>query len=466
MRIIATVLALACGSIASAQERPGQFAHGAVIAADGADSHYRFALPAAAYMGIARRDLADLRIFNGSGETVPYAFVPLRPKSLAPEVRAAKLFPLYGEEAKGLNGVDVRIEHTPGGTVVRARSGGPSRPRGRKLLGYLIDAGEEKPPLEALNLDWEARQGFTGFARVEASEDLKHWTSLVQGAPVLFLEHHGARLEQKRIELAGARARYLRLSFDGVAADFALKQASIELRADKSQPERDWFSAVAAQDSRRRGEYFFDTGGHFPVDRLRVALPEPNTVAQAQIFVRDRPEDPWLAVTSTTLYRLRRESRDIVNPDVVVSPNASRYWLLRVEQRGGGLGAGEVRLEFGWVPHELVFAARGASPFSLAYGMKSAKPGAMPLATVVPGYKTDEPIPAKAAAVSVQPPLKREPVSPLKDPGSFMKAAVDSGEAKKWALWAALLAGVLVLAWMAFGLLRQVGKPAGDRESP
>jgi hypothetical protein len=90
--------------------------------------------------------------------------------------------------------------------------------------------------------------------------------------------------------------------------------------------------------------------------------------------------------------------------------------------------------------------------------MKSAKPAAMPLATVLPGYKVDEPILARAAAVSVQPPLKREP-------GSFIKAAVDSGEAKKWALWAALVAGVLVLGWMAFGLLRQVGEAGQNRDS-
>lgn len=458
------MLLFACAGIASGQERPGQFAHGAVIAVDGAESHYRFALPAAAYMGIARRDLGDLRVFNGSGEAVPYAFVPVRPKAIAPEMRPSKLFPLYGEEAKGLDGVDVRIEHTHRGMVVHARSGAPSRLAGRKLLGYLLDAGEDKAPLEALNLDWGTRQGFTGFARVEASDDLKRWISLVNGAAVLFLEHDGARLEQKRIELAGARARYLRLSFDGVPQDFALKQASLELRADRAQPERDWFSALGTQDARRRDEYLFDTGGHFPVDRLRFALPQTNTVAQVQILVRDKAEDPWYPVTSTTLYRLRRESRDIINPDVVVAAVASRYWLLRVDQRGGGLGAGEVRLEFGWIPHELVFAARGTSPFSLAYGMKAAKPGAMPLATVLPGYKAGEPVPAKIAAVSVQAPLTREPVSPLKDPGSFVKAAVDSGDAKKWALWAALVAGVLVLGWMAFGLLRQVGK-TGDRNS-
>ena len=463
MRRIAFGMIAVWACAAGGQERPRQFAHDALITTDGTDSHYRFPIPAAAYMGISRRDLGDLRIFNGAGEAVPHAFVPVRPKPATPQSRASKLFPLYGEESKGLDAVDVRVEHTSQGTVVRASSSGAARGAGRKILGYIVDAGEGDA-LEALQLDWTTRQGFTGFAHVEASEDLKRWNTLVSGAPVLFLEHDGARLERKRVELSGARAKYLRLSFLSVPEDFVLKEVGLELRKDKKAPDRDWLSAAGTQDQRRPGEYTFDSGGHFPVDRLRFALPQANTVAQVQVLARDQTEEPWQHVASSTIYRLRRDSRDIVNPDLAVASNASRYWLLRVDQRGGGLGAGEVRLEFGWVPHELVFAARGAAPFSLAYGMKTAKPAALAITTVVPGYKADEPISAKLAAVSIQSPLRREPVSALKDPWSFVKAAIESGDAKKWALWAALVSGVLVLAWMAVALLRQMGRPGENRD--
>jgi hypothetical protein len=464
MNRLAFLLALACASVAAAPERVAQFAHGGAITLEGADSHYRFALPAAAYMGIARRDLGDVRVFNGVGETVPYAFVPLRLKTTAPEVRQSKLFPLHGEESKGLDGVDLRLEQTSRGTVVHVGTRTGSRAPGRKLLGYLVDVGEEPPLLSALHLDWNTTKGFTGFVRVEASDDLKRWRTLTEGAPLLYLEHEGERLEQKRVELSAVQPRYLRLSFSGVRPDFMLKQVGLELRADLRQPERDWLGTLGAPDLRKPGEYVFDTGGHFPVDRLRFALPQPNTVAQARLFARDRPEESWQPVTAATLYRLRRESRDISNPDVVVPTDARRYWLLQVDQRGGGLGSGDVRLEFGWIPHELVFAARGTAPFSLAYGMKGAKPGAMPIATVVPGYKSGEPIPAKVAAVSVQAPLTRESASLFRDPAAFTKAAMDSGEAKKWALWAALVVGVLVLGWMAFALLRQLG-PGQNRDS-
>jgi hypothetical protein len=465
MKRALALLALLSVGAAGAQDRAAQFAHGAAIELQGADSHYRFTLPAAAYLGIARGDLADVRVFNGADEAVPHAFVPLRPKTIAPQVRGAKLFPLYGEESKGLDGVNVRLQQTPRGTSVRVLSPPPSRLPARKLLGYLIDAGDEPPSLAALQIDSAPGEGFAGHARVEASEDLKRWRTLVEEAPVLFLEHAGARLDQRRVPLGGVKARYLRLSFTGVPPGFALKQVGLELPADSWQPERDWRTAPGQHDVRRPGEYVFDTGGHFPVDRLRFALPQANTVAQARLFARERLEDAWQPVVSATLYRLRREQGEFTNPDLTVPADSRRYWMLKVDQRGGGLGSGELRLEFGWIPHELVFAARGSAPFRLAYGMKGAKPAAMPIATVLPGYKSGQPVPAKLAALSVQPPAPLEQASLFKDPGAFIRAALDSGDAKKWMLWSTLVAGVLVIGWMAFGLLRQVGRRQGNRDS-
>jgi hypothetical protein len=469
IRALFCLLAL-WASAAGAQERPGQFAHAARIDGAGEDSHYRLTLPADAYRGVTRADLGDLRLFNGAGEPVPYAFVPLRPQKHKPAVHAAKLFPLRGEAGKGLDGLNVRIRQTPGGeTFVDVASAPGAGKAPRKLLGYLLDASSLKePPLEALLLDWQAREGFTGSARVEGSDDLKSWRTLVGGASVLYLEHAGQRLERKRVELYGARAKYLRVSFTGVPGDFALKQARLELRPLKAEPAREWLSLTGKEVADRRGEYEFDTGGHFPVDRLRFVLPQVNTVAQVQVLARhteevrsrrerrSSTEENWRAAASATVYRLRRNGAEVTNADIAVGPNASRRWLLRVDQKGGGLGSGEVRLEIGWVPREVGFAARGEAPFTLAYGMKIAKPGALPITSVLPDYKEGEAIALKAARLSD---LARSAPPPAAGLSDYLREAVDSGEAKKWALWASLVIGVLLLVWMAFALLKQVGTP-------
>src|SRR4029434_2346674 len=137
------------------------------------------------------------------------------------------------------------------------------------------------------------------------------------------------------------------------------------------------------------GEYVFDAGGYFPIDRARLHLPEPNTVVQEELFARNRGDQPWRQVTRGVAYRLRRGEGEVTSPELTMGTTTDRYWLVRVDERGGGLGTGVPKLEIGWVPHQLVFAARGAPPFQLAYGKRDAKPAAYPIESLIPDYRED-----------------------------------------------------------------------------
>jgi hypothetical protein len=370
---------------------------------------------------------------------------------------AARLFPLYGEAAAGIEGVKLDVVRGAGGTVIRLAA----EPRGAKakrvLLGYLVDAGDSDLPIEALLLDWRAQAGFNGTARVEASEDLSRWVTVVADAPVLALEHAGERLERKRVEFPGRTAKYLRLSFTRVPRDFVLTGVRLERRLEREEPAREWRRLPGTPVAGQAGEYRFDTGGRFPVDRLRLHLPQPNTVARVQLLARDEDGAPWRSVAAALAYRLDRNGASAANPDIAVPPGAGRQWLLRADPRGGGLGAGEVALEIGWVPHELVFAARGAAPFALAYGSRRARPEAVQLAAVLPGYAPGKEIAAQPATIGPSAGSAPPAVS-LRDPLGLLRGLVESGEGKKWALWILLSVGVLAVAWMALRLLREIGR--------
>jgi hypothetical protein len=458
----ASLLLLALATAAAAQEKPLEYPYAAPIALDPGASHYRFTVPAAVYRGASRRDLGDLRVFNGSAEPVPYAFAQRELQPPAPPLRAVNLFPLYGDREKGMGATGVRVQRTQQGTVVNVSVTDAVPPTRRRLLGYLLDASELDAPQEALVLAWQARAGFSGHARVEGSEDLKSWKSLVASAPILFLEHAGARLERNRVELSGARAKYLRVAFEGVAPDFQLNEVRVELRAQKAEPPREWVS-LHATPGKLPGELLIDTQGHFPVDRLKLVLPQANTVAQIQLSTRERAEEPWRHAGSATAYRLARNGGELTNPEVRVAVNPDRYWRILVDQKGGGFGAGEVTLELGWLPHEVLFAARGAGPFTLAYGSKLAKPGAAPLAAVLP---QDEKLAAGTARVGDATGSAPPSASLFGDPVRFITGLSENRELKKWTLWVVLLAGVLLLGWMAHRLLRDMGKaPSGQKNS-
>jgi hypothetical protein len=75
---------------------------------------------------------------------------------------------------------------------------------------------------------------------------------------------------------------------------------------------------------------------------------------------------------------------------------------------------------------------------------------------VLPEYKEGEAIALKTASLSATTSPEPKAASGF---SAYVREALDTGEAKKWTLWTALVAGVLLLIWMAFALLRQVGNP-------
>ena len=141
---------------------------------------------------------------------------------------------------------------------------------------------------------------------------------------------------------------------------------------------------------------------------------------------------------------MHQKGQEIANPEIAVSPRMRRYWMFRVDQQGGGIGEGAIQLRAGWIGREIVFAARGSAPFMLAYGNGKAQANALAIKSLVPGWGSES-----APQISVA------------TTGSVQTLAGETAarrriDMKKAGLWAALLAGVAFLGFMAWRLSRQI----------
>ena len=194
----------------------------------------------------------------------------------------------------------------------------------------------------------------------------------------------------------------------------------------------------------------FDLGGTFPIDRVALDLPEINTVAPAQIYSRRDPKDEWRPVAGTVFYRLRHhDANETTSPATRIVATPARHWKVTVDPRAGGLGSKPPTMIAFWRPHTLVFAARGNGPFELAYGSAQAKPVALPIDTLVPGFDarvTPATFAVATAGAATTPPA--------------MAALRQPVDVKRWLLWGALGLATLVLGWMAYALARQMRVPA------
>jgi len=454
--VIATILLLPA---LAAAEQPGDFAYGIPLRTSGQSAFHQLEVPRAVYEGVAGADLADVRVFNGAGEVVPHAFRPrVTTTRQAPPPVALALFPIHTDAPAGVGGVELRLETRGDRTAIDLRTPEGKPARGTKLVGYLADARALDTPIRAVALRLPARADqIVAKLTIEASDDLRRWDTLASGAPLVRLSSGGARLEQLRIEVSARKAKYLRVSWPGRSTAVELAGLDVEPGEATVDAPRQWNHVTGVTVKDRPGEHELDLGGQFPVDRLRVALPQPNTVASLEILARARAADPWHRVTAATAYRLTREGEELTSADIEVGPTTDRYWLVKVDQRGGGIGSGPLGLGAGWVPHRLVFAARGAEPFQLAYGRHDARPAAFPIATLVPGYKGEEDLELRrGAAPSGLAIGEAQAAAPPRQLGgeAAMRGRVDW---KRRTLWTSLVLGVVVLGWMAIRLGRQMG---------
>ena len=453
MTTVVLLVLLTYGS-ALAAERPEDFAYGMPIHADAQDALYEIEIPAAIYRGVTRSDLADIRVFNGQGEEVPHA---LRPRAVTstdttPAV-SLPVFPLSGEASDKLEDLSVRIEKRSDGTIVSIRGQAKAGAAKGKLRGYLLDASVLKQPVQALRFDWQSSaDGFVGRVRVEGSDDLSAWSTVADDAALVRLSFGGHQLQQDRVELRGGKFKYLRVSWPESQRPVESLTVIAEPAAGTVSPRRVWQKITGEAVAGKAGEYGYDLGGPFPFDRLRVELPQVNSLVQLHILARTKASEDWHPVTNATAYRLRDRDTEVTSAEIALTSHGERHWLLRIDQKGGGLGAGRPVISIGWVPQRLVFAARGAPPFQLAYGNAKAKSAAYSIDSLIPGYKTDAEFKVKAASLGEQVTLA----------GPARRSA--PMDYKKWTLWGSLILGVLVLAWMAYRLTRQVSNAPADSQ--
>jgi len=445
MIAIVFLLAFAHG-VAAAAERLADFAYGMPIHADGKDALYEIKIPPALYRGVTRADLGDIRIFNGAGEVVPHALRPSeirRIEKIVPVQLPA--FPLRGATGAKADDLQVRVDKGAHGAIVSLRTKTQASPQERILVGYLLDATALKHPIQALQFNWqESAAGFVGKISVEGSDDLNAWRMVTQGAALARVNFGGFNLTQNRLELGGAKYKYLRITWPKSQKPLESLNVIAEPAAGAVAAPRLWQAINGSPMTGKTGEFSYDLGGPIPLDRLRVDLPQVNSVAQVQILARAKNSEDWRLRSTAIVYRLHREGAEVTSPEIVLSADGARQLLLRVEQKGGGIGAGVPSIHIGWTPQRLVFAARGNGPFQLAYGNRDAKPAVYGIDALIPGYRTATEFAVKPAAIG--------PAVALGG-AARLREAVDY---KKWTLWAVLVLGVLALGVMAYRLSRQV----------
>ncbi|HET6420231.1 MAG TPA: DUF3999 domain-containing protein [Geobacteraceae bacterium] len=451
-KILAILLVFAVAGPAFAnQPRPDDFAYGMFLKTDGGEALYETMLSLPVYRSVTRGDLGDLCVFNGQREVVPFAIIrpPLETARQAESV-PLPIFPLFAPVGQRAENLSLQVTKDKTGSIINVTTG-TGAGQGREISAYLVDAGHAGPAVSALELELRALgDGFVRRVTVESGTDLEHWTTISPETTIVSLRYGAHTLERRTIELGSVRASYYRISSPDPGGMPELAGIRARLAAEAREPERQWITSAPGKAVKGGiSDYTFDTAGHMPVDRIRVELPQDNTLVNAIFYSRPSKGEPWTARQSTLVYRLRLQGHYIANADITFPPCTDRYWLMRIDQTGGGLGVGTPKLVFGWVPEKLVFVARGAGPFILACGSLRARVDGNGGNELLAEFKNlrKENIVAKSATIGPRTILGGE---------TALRPGIIPRDWKTCILWGALVLGVALLAWMAIRLHRQL----------
>ena len=447
----------------------------------GPGPYYRVALPAALYPLAQDAELSDLRVRSTQGAPLPWAWADAVGEA-PPAIRrlSVPLFPLAtAAQPSATADAALLLQVRPDGTLAW-RQPPTTQPQTKD---WVIDTHAARGNLLSLTLQLAPQaQGLFSFS-LEHSDDLRQWHMALPQASVAQLSHQGQALQQSEIDLGGLRARYLRLRALGEGSAPALQSAEVQAYEQvlPSPPPLQWQAATLIGCEPRACTW--QLPAHLPLDAVRLGLAQPNTVATVtlmgetdvtlvpgtqprrhRLFTRHRdsaqvalPPGSGLqrhALLSTTVYRLNLPGQpERHSPDLSLDGNA--YNRLRLEARHSTQewGTTPPLLSLGTRSREIILLARDANNATLSWGDAKATGIPMPLAQLMPLGATQATgsgsVSLPAAAQSPGPAPKPQPTE--QSPTSA-KAAPASPHTP-W-LWAALVGGLLLLAGMAYSLLK------------
>lgn len=429
---------------------PADFLWRATLEAPSRASLVRVQVPGEALMRLQTTAGHDLRVFDGQGQRVPFAFSAPTPPAVperqaTPLVAALSQVPLSGgRPPRGavlarltLDSVthSLGLRPTDGADAAApTRSGGPpvavfdTREFGAPWTGFIVEG--RMPANAAVAL------------RAWVSDDLVTWQPVPVAGRLYRFDGEDAPVNDtlefpRPLDLQG---RYLRLDWPdqpGVrieAVTGLIGAGAAPLRGPVGTlPDPLVRGPVAAE---------WHLGFATPIAELLLQAERPDTLAPVRVLGRNRASEPWRPLAHGLVYRQGSAGREALNGPITLPRVSMR--LLRVEAtHGSRLDKLGLRARVRFDPLEVVFVAAGMPPYQLAVGRAYTPPAAMPISMLAATAPTG--IDALPQAGITQTNTAPPPPPPLWQ--RWLPTGVDSRAAGLWLVLGTAALSIIALTW-------------------
>lgn len=428
------------------------FAYSAKLSTANVTPYYELEIPQVVYQQVSRDDLGDIRVFNGAGQVVPHGLRDVTPEKITQlKTRAVPYFPLYKKAGDSNGDLHLNIQRSESGEVIDIKSSIATLETTEKLSGYLIDLRHWKQSVDKLKFSWQVPKG-TSFIRklnIASSNDLTKWKRISADAALVNLSYQNYQLLEDVIKLSVPTSKYLRIQFADDKPGVAITSIEVSNTEFSQQQKQNWKQAKVVINKDSAGEYLFQYSLKASLRKLRIKLPENNTVVNAKVFSRGNETKPWQYRGSALLYRLSVDGVNIQQSELTVNTSRDNNWKLQIDQQGGGIGSGLPEIELAWQPQQLVFVARGEPPYKLAWGSAQVIPVTQNASRLLVGAGEDGNNAMLSKAGWLEASVMPVNLTALESPEKPINW-------RQGLLWAVLIIAAAILIWMAVRLMNKM----------
>ena len=429
------------------------FAYMAEITTSSTTPYYEMEIPTRVYETITRSDLGDMRVLNANNEVVPHGLrLPALIRNEKTDAVRVPFFPLYQQAGQSGNDLQLNIQRNDKGDIINIHNRPATENKDKRLAGYLLDLREWDKPVQKLKINWKnpENKSFIRKLRVAQSHDLERWQHVASGKTLVNMSYQNHKLKENTINLRAINTNYLRLTFEDEEDGLEFESVAVSFTQEIRQKQQNW-KTVSLKANAETGEYTFKNNLKTLARELSIKLPQNNTVVKAVIFSRVDDKQPWQQRGSALLYRLTVNGNSIEKSKVAISSQRDKYWMIRFDQQGGGIGSGLPIVKFSWYPQQLVFVARGDAPFHLAWGSTHVNPVKLNANQLLPNINS--------ASISQENIISTAQL--LTDTMRTVNAKMlqpkeKEPDWKNWILWSVLTLSALMLIWMAVRLMKKM----------
>lgn len=435
-------------------DSPRDYAFGRSLDTSAPSQWYRVMLPLAVYAQSTSPDLHDVRVFNQSGEPVPFSLIAATRPQASVQSTALRLFPLdasplapasdAGDSDKILlrsrNGVEIVLQ------------GQKAAATGQHYLLTLPEQASGELAISQLQLLWNIPQSsWQGTASVYYSEDLKRWYTLGEDMPLLDVASGQDRLKLDRIDtetvLSPDANRYLMVVLNAQSQGVTLTGVNAISAAAQADPEE--ISLEGEGEPLSASEAQWRWARPQPLHAVSISL-NGEGVLPVEIAWRSSEKDAWHPLKKEVIYRLEGKTSG------PVSLSGGLVQAVKITTLNARLPEYLPSVTGHRDRYDLVFNAQGKAPYVLAWGNGAAKP-----AKVEP----DMLIPADLRKTYDMANLPQADVVDDIALGGEARLTATSGADRESRLntllvWGVLIAGVILLAGMAWRIWRETQRKA------